>query len=424
MVVECFEQARALSRSELQLLLTSDRPEQRLWAIWALALALGDGAGDFAHRILDEPDPGVRRHLAVVLAGHGEHDLLLELVTEDRSPVVRESTIALVVRIAAGTPASHPRATRMRAILEEAERAAPAIQISLLTAIGKAAPDYQTAIARRALASEVVDVQAEAFEALLRIDSEETTQVARLWFRGRADLASYVERWLRAADMRSLAEAIHDLPMQLRGAVLVKLRAPPWPVVELLVGSDFELLRSLLSRTDVSIPATVLAKAVLSGAEVGFAKRLTEKLATAAAGRSLLADLRGAIADSDPEESIRELAERVREFGDAIEIPDRGDLLAELAETHPVEQLMALEHAVERWLSERDAPTELLPMLAELEHYCAQRVMVMRASGADRRPRNRRAELGNAGVDPNAPYARFRDLEDLQTAIARLTERA
>ncbi len=419
MVVESLEQARALSRSELQLLLASDRPEQRLWAIWALALALGDAAGDFAHRILDEPDPGVRRHLAVVLAGHGEHDLLLDLVTEDHSPVVRESTIALLVRIAAGTPASHPRAARMRAILEEAERGTPALRTALVGAIGKTAPDYQVEIARRALASDVVDVQAEAFEALLRIDSEETTRVARLWFRGRAELASYVEHWLRASDMRSLAEAVHDLPMQLRGAVLAKLRAPPWPVVELLVGSDFELLRSLLSRSDVSIPATVLAKAVLRGAEVGFAERLTRKLATAAAGRELLADLRGALERSDPEESIRELAERVREFGDAIEIPDRDDLLAEVAETHPVEQLMALEHAVVQWLAERDAPTELLPMLAELEHYCAQRVMVMRASGADRRPR--RAELGNVGTNP---YMRFRDLEDLQTAIARLAERS
>ncbi len=418
-MVDSFEQARALSRSELQELLASERPEQRLWAIWALALALGDAAGDFAHRILDEPDPGVRRHLAVVLAGHGEHDLLLELVTEDRSPVVRESTIALLVRIAAGTPASHPRAARMRSILEEAERGPPALRSALVGAIGKAAPDYQVEIARRALASDVVDVQAEAFEALLRIDSVETTRVARLWFRGRADLASYVERWLRAADMRSLAEAIHDLPMQLRGAVLVKLRAPPWPVVELLVGNDFELLRSLLSRTDVSIPATVLAKAVLRGADLGFAKRLTDKLATAAAGRSLLADLRGAIANSEPEDSVRELAERVREFGDAIEIPDRGDLLAELAETHPVEQLMALEHAVVQWLADRDAPPELLPMLAELEHYCAQRVMVMRAAGQDRLPSQ--YELGNVGTNP---YTRFRDLEALQTAIARLTERS
>ncbi len=418
-MVDSFEQARALSRSELQELLTSDRPEQRLWAIWALALALGDAAGDFAHRILDEPDPGVRRHLAVVLAGHGEHDLLLELVTEDRSPVVRESMIALVVRIAAGTPASHPRAARMRAILEEAERASPAIQISLLSAIGKGALDYQVAIARRAIASDAVDVQAEAFEALLRIDAAETVRVARLWFRGRADLPTFVERWLRAADMRSLAEAIHDLPMQLRGAVLVKLRAPPWPVVELLVGTDLELLRALLSRTDVSIPATVLAKAVLRGAEVGFAERLTKKLATAAAGRSLLADLHGAMANSDPEDSIRELAERVREFGDAIEIPDRDDLLAEVAETHPVEQLMALEHAVVHWLAERDAPTELLPMLAELEHYCAQRLRVMRAAGQNRQPS--RYELGNVG--PN-PYTRFRDLEALQTAIARLGERS
>ncbi len=424
MEVESFEEARALSRGELLQLLASERAEQRLWAVWALALALGDGAGDFAHRILDEPDPGVRRHLAVVLAGHGEHDLLLELVVEDRSPLVRESTIALLVRIAAGTPASHRLAARMRGILEEAERGTSALRIALLGAIGKGAPHYQVQIAQRALADDSLDVQAEAFETLLRIDTPETVRVARQWFRGRPDLADFIDRWQRAADVLSLAEAIHDLPMSVRGKVLAKLRVPPWPAVALLVGDDLELLRSLLSRADVSIPATVLAQAVLRGAEVGFAETLTRKLATAAAGRELLADLRRAIATSDPEESIRELADRVRDFGDAIEIPDRGDLLAELAATHPVEQLMALEHAVVRWLEERDAPTELLPMLAELEHYCAQRVAVMRASGADRRPRNRRAELGDAGGSPHAAYARFRDLEDLQAAIARLGDRS
>lgn len=422
-MVESFEQARALSRVELERLLASDRPEQRLWAIWSLALMLGDGAGDFAHRILDEPDPGVRRHLAVMLAGHGELDLLLELVDNDRSPVVRESSVALVARIAAGTPPAHPRAARMRELLEDAERSTPELRTALVGAIGKGAPEYQIAIARRALAADSSDLQGEAFEALLRIDTPSTVHVARAWFRGRTDLPSYVERWLRASTMLSLAEVTRDLPVDLRREVLAKLRSPPWPAVELLIGEDLQLWRVLLARSDIAIPATLLARAVLRGSETGFAERLTVKLDTAATGRELLASIRGALLD-EPELATRELADRVKAFGDALEIADRDELLDEVANTHPVEQLMALEHAVVRWMSERDAPTELLPMLAELEHHCAQRLMVMQAAGQDRKPPNRRARLGEAGMNPELRYQHYREMQDLQAAIRRLADRS
>jgi hypothetical protein len=420
MEVESFEQARALGRDELSRLLASDRPEQRLWAIWALALLLGDGAGDFAHRIVDEPDPGVRRHLAVMLAGHGELDLLLELVREDRSPVVRESTIALLARLAAGSP-SDPRSKQMRAILEGAEHGPPAILIALLGAIGKGAPEYQIAIARRSLDSGNREIQLEAFETLLRIDLPSTVEPAREWFCKLPNLPDHIDRWLRASEVHSLAQAISVLPMATRGGVLAKLRAPPWPAVELLVGNDLELLRTLLTRVDVSIPATALAGAVLRGADHGFAHKLAAQLAIAADGRSLLADLRAAIETSDPEDSIRELAFRVRQFGDAIEIAEREELFAEVADHHPVEQLMALEHAVARWITERDAPPALLPMLAELEEHCAQRLLMLRAAGHDRKPAGRRPQLGNQGTRPFDNYARYQDLFDLQTAIERLT---
>jgi hypothetical protein len=39
--IEAFEQAAKLDTAALRLLLASSRPEQRVWAIWALALRTG-----------------------------------------------------------------------------------------------------------------------------------------------------------------------------------------------------------------------------------------------------------------------------------------------------------------------------------------------------------------------------------------------
>ncbi|MBA2541599.1 MAG: hypothetical protein H0V17_18290, partial [Deltaproteobacteria bacterium] len=74
--VESFEDAAALDREQLQIVLDAGRPEQRVWAIWALALRSGGQVGAMAGR---SPDAGVRRTLAVVLAGHGETRALIDL---------------------------------------------------------------------------------------------------------------------------------------------------------------------------------------------------------------------------------------------------------------------------------------------------------------------------------------------------------
>jgi hypothetical protein len=83
-VAETFEQVRELAERDLRALLEHGRPEQRVWAIWALALRSTDGVGDLGQR--NEPDAGVRRTLAVVLAGHGELELLIALARRDPAP--------------------------------------------------------------------------------------------------------------------------------------------------------------------------------------------------------------------------------------------------------------------------------------------------------------------------------------------------
>jgi hypothetical protein len=416
--VESFEQARGLDRDALHVLLASERPEQRVWAIWALALSLGDRAGGFAQRVEREPDPGVRRTLAVILASHGEYDLLVALARHDPSLVVRESAIQMVTRLAAGSVA------HMRAVVEEAADREPGIRIALLGAIGRGAPDFLVALAQRMIDTVDREVQVEAFETLLRIDTKDACERARRWFRSQLEPWNYVDRWLRAADLESLADTVADLAMHTRGHVLVKLRSPPWPVVEMLVGGDLELLRSLLRRTDISIPARVLATTVRAGAHEGFANKLAAQLATAARGRTLLDDLRVAIELDDDASSLPGLAERARNYADALELADRHEVFDELSSSHPVEHLLGLENAVARWLAGLDAPADLMPLLPDLRRYCADHLAMLVRTGAGTTPsRRRRGELAAPGRGEPLPSSEQEAFRDLVSALDRIAAR-
>src|ERR1700728_3915308 len=98
-MAERYDDVRSLSPRELHVLLERGRPEERVWAIWALALASApNDLGELVRR--SEPDAGVRRNLAVVLAGHGELDLLVALATRDPAAEVRAAGMQLVARFA------------------------------------------------------------------------------------------------------------------------------------------------------------------------------------------------------------------------------------------------------------------------------------------------------------------------------------
>ncbi|MCW5805737.1 MAG: hypothetical protein KIT31_25425, partial [Deltaproteobacteria bacterium] len=75
--MDCFEDVQRLASPAVRELLERGTPPQRVWAIWTLALRTEQH--DVIARIGHEPDPGVRRTLAVVLAAHREYDLLLAL---------------------------------------------------------------------------------------------------------------------------------------------------------------------------------------------------------------------------------------------------------------------------------------------------------------------------------------------------------
>src|SRR5690349_2327802 len=80
--LESFEEVTQLDAGALRALFRRGRPEQRIWAIWALALKTGGLVG-VADPGAGDPDAGVRRTMAIMLAGHGEHEMLIELARRD-----------------------------------------------------------------------------------------------------------------------------------------------------------------------------------------------------------------------------------------------------------------------------------------------------------------------------------------------------
>ena len=94
-----FEETKELSQPELFTLLAQGDARERVLAIWALALRVS-GTTTMANQLRTEPDAGVRRALAVVLASAGEIDLLVAMCRHDPSVYVRASAVQMLVRFA------------------------------------------------------------------------------------------------------------------------------------------------------------------------------------------------------------------------------------------------------------------------------------------------------------------------------------
>ncbi|MBA2543013.1 MAG: hypothetical protein H0V17_25455, partial [Deltaproteobacteria bacterium] len=99
----------------------------------------------------------------------------------------------------------------------------------------------------------------------------------------------------------------------------------------------------------------------------------------------------------------------------------RHAVLDDIADAHPVEQLLGLENAVARWSVERDAAPELRPLLSELAPYCEHLRERMQLAGHDR-PRAGRPRLAyDSDATPRDDHAAYRDIVELISALGRLT---
>jgi hypothetical protein len=410
-VVDSFEDVQRLDDGAVKALLERGRPEEKVWAIWTLALRSGDGT--VGKRVEREPDAGVRRTLAVILASHGDTGLLVALARHDPELVVRETAFHLATRLAAGGK------VEIGVILEAGQREG-AIRIAVLGALEPGAPPPLVEFAHAQLSCGDPNVELEAFEALVRLDTPAERRAARAWMLRLPDVALACERWLRVGTPETLADTFMSAGPPARAQVLRQLRAPRWPVVERLVGSDIELLRQVLARTDIAIPARVLASAILRGEHPGFVDRLTTRLTVAARGRMLVADLRRAIEGDDPTAQLPALGEAARAFARALEVPDGAAVLDELAASHPVEHLIGLENAVGRWLAEIEGPDSLGPMLPALHAHCASRLA---AIDGGRATRASRAQPQLALGPGRRPWDEIAHLRELVATIERFTRR-
>ena len=79
-------------------LLAAGDPRERVWAAWTLGLRGGGAEAWLADRARVDPTPGVRRHLAVMMAGFGRTDSLWSMA-KDPHPSVRATALHWLCRL-------------------------------------------------------------------------------------------------------------------------------------------------------------------------------------------------------------------------------------------------------------------------------------------------------------------------------------
>jgi hypothetical protein len=156
-----FEDTRGLSSQRLHELLATGDAQERVFAIWALGLRSA-GAVTRADQLRVEPDAGVRRALAVVLAGQGEIDLLVAMCRHDPSVHVRASGVQMVMRFAAA--GRIPWSIVIGRLADEAP-----VRASVISQVDATSPQELREAALAALHDEEDLVRREAFETCAKL---------------------------------------------------------------------------------------------------------------------------------------------------------------------------------------------------------------------------------------------------------------
>jgi hypothetical protein len=279
-IIESFEDVRGLTEAELHLLLERGRPEERVWAIWALALrstepgAEADLLGQRA-----EPAPGVRRNFAVVLAGHGQYDLLVALAKRDPEPVVRAAAMQLVTRIAIDGRLS-PTIVAERMSADGAE-----VKLAVLGTIFEGAPIWLVDLAETLLEDRDADCRYEAFEALVRAGREAQ---ALMWLEEAPETEARLAlmRWSARVRVGPCAIALSSASRRLRRLLIETVRVVSWHELAPVVGDEPALLRTLAGRAPhivEQMPLNALVRAALREARDLWVTAIASRLASLAA---------------------------------------------------------------------------------------------------------------------------------------------
>jgi len=166
-----FDDIRRLNGRALRELLRAGDARDRVQAAWALGLALGaDFAREASERADRDPDPGVRRHLAVMLASLGEAAALRELALGDPDPYVRATAHRYALRV--------PAAGVAQAIADAAEAVesdeSDVVREECLRLLERRWPPDRRAVLLAALAHPALGVRRAAFERICEAVSTES----------------------------------------------------------------------------------------------------------------------------------------------------------------------------------------------------------------------------------------------------------
>jgi hypothetical protein len=270
--IESFDDVRELGDSELHALLEGGRPEQRVWAIWALALRSAD-VGELGARA--EPDPGVRRNLAVVLAGHGHIDLLVALAKRDPAAEVRAAAMQLVARFALDgkLPAT--------LVSERVSADGSEVRLAVLGTVFADAPPWLVEIAQKLIDDSDGDVRYEAFEALIRAGKSEP---ALMWLEEapEAEARLAIMRWTARGRVRPAAELLARASRRMRRLLIESVRVASWHDLEPAIGEETALIRALARRNpDVfdEMPIGALMRATLREPNAPWIAMVRDRLA-------------------------------------------------------------------------------------------------------------------------------------------------
>lgn len=231
---------------------------ERVWAVWALGLRASEETRSLAKHLVGEPDPGVRRALAVVLAGQGQVGWLVALSRQDPNAQVRASATQLLFRFAAAGRVPWP-------VVQERFADVPEVREALLGQISPPAPPALRAALFSCLADETASVRLQAFEAAVRLHA--AGQVADAVLKDWLNQASPEDRdralicWLAIESQASLVHALAEASQEVREHAIRRCPSKALADVLPLLEGDVELFRKLhFDAKDAAAPTTLVVK--------------------------------------------------------------------------------------------------------------------------------------------------------------------
>jgi hypothetical protein len=210
------EDTEGLTNQELHAALANGDARDRVLAIWALALR--SSALSFNSQLRNEPDPGVRRALAVVLASHGEIDLLVAMCRHDPSVHVRASTAQILVRFAAAGRVPWD-------LVSERLADAPEVRAAVISQLDDPMPVEMAFVLLEALRDPHQEVRHEAFETLARLEPG-VPELSEMVVNAAPDeRAHLLQIWFRVESPDVLCTILAALPVDVRVQALLMMPA-------------------------------------------------------------------------------------------------------------------------------------------------------------------------------------------------------